>query len=132
MRILNWLRSVLEGQRIRRRLRIFSRRLSDLDVYRKHCKRELDARKRELDSIREDLVQSENRLRETVEEALAVQRRYEEQLEMAKSQVKIYEEVTIPTMVQQMRSVFEMWKAQTDIQVRKQVMSQIPSGDETE
>lgn len=124
MRLFKWLKNVMEGQRLRRRVNSFSRELSRLDNDRKRCSRRLTAERKKLDSIRNEVVQSENRLREAIDEALSVQKRYEEQLEKANSKVRIYEEVTVPTLIQQNRVLLEMWKAETDIQVRRQVAYQ--------
>lgn len=124
MRLFRWLKNVMEGQRLRRKVNSFSRELSSLDKQRKRCARNIASERNQLDSIRSDLVQSENRLREVIDEALSVQKRYEEQLEKANSKVRIYEEVTVPTLIQQNRVLLEMWKAETDIQVRRQVAYQ--------
>lgn len=121
MGILGWLRNLLTGERLRLKVSRTMLTLDALDKQLRKSKRDLTARAKELDLVREDLEEAESRLRETIDEALKIQKNYEEQLEAARSKLRIFEDVTVPTLIQQNRSLLEMWKAETDIHIRRQV-----------
>ena len=129
MRFFLWLRNVMIGQVLRIQVNNLSMRLSRLDRRRAKSRRELSARKSELDLIKSALEVAEDRLRETVDEAVKIQKQYEEQLDAALSKVRILEESTVPCLMQQNQTLLKFWEAETAVQVRRQVGFQIDKSD---
>ncbi|MDQ6959975.1 MAG: hypothetical protein Q9M27_03010 [Mariprofundaceae bacterium] len=61
------------------------------------------------------------RIGREVAEAQAVHRQYEEELEAARSELRVAKDVTIPALVAANKMLQERWDAETAIQVRRQV-----------
>ena len=129
MRLLRWLKNLMIGQGLRWKVNNLSARLSRLDKRRMKNRRELSVRRSELDVIKDALAIAEDRLRETVDEALRIQKQHEEQLDSALAKVRIYEETTVPCLMQQNQTLLKFWEAETAIQVRRQVGFQIDKPD---
>jgi len=136
---MGWFRKWRENRRVSSKVRGLNRQIDRfrdelvvIDRRRKRNLRDLKSRTRELDLVKKAVEEAESRLRETINEAKAVYKRYEEQLEGARSSLKIMEDVTVPTLFQQNRKLLEMWKAETSIEIMKQVASQPPNRDDME
>jgi t-SNARE complex subunit (syntaxin) len=119
MRFFRWLKNVMIGRQLQRRVNNFSRDLSKLSRQQKKNRRQLSERKNELDIIKAAVLEAEERLRETIDEALKIHKRYETQLEAANDRIKVMEEMTIPTLVQSNELLLERWRAETTVQVRR-------------
>lgn len=129
MRPFRWFKNLMIGQGLRWTVNSLSVKLSMLESRRMKNRRELSKRKGELDVIKDALAIAEDRLRETVDEALRIQKQHEEQLDAALAKVRILEESTIPCLMQQNQTLLKFWEAETAIQVRRQVGFQIDKSD---
>ena len=130
MRFLRWIRNLMIGMRLRMRVNTILHDLEVLDDKRKAASRNLSRRKKELEELQAVLVFTQKTMDESVQNATDLLKNYQEQLEAARSKLKIMEEVTVPTLMQQNQTLLEMWKAETAIQVRRQVAYQRPSGED--
>lgn len=131
MRLILWTKTWWKKRKIRReadslqnQIRRFSKELESTEKLRKRSLKNLTRRRKELDSIRDSVVEVEERLRETVDEAQRLHRQYKDQLEAAQSKLKIMEEVTLPTLIQQNQKIIEMWKYETSVHIMKQIANQ--------
>ena len=129
MRLLRWLKNLMIGQGLRWKVNNLSVRLSRLDKRRTKNRRELSVRRSELDVIKDALAIAEDRLRETVDEALRIQKQHEEQLDSALAKVRVYETATVPCLMEQNQMLLKFWEAESAIQVRRQVGFQIDKPD---
>lgn len=102
-------------------IRRFSKEIESADKSCRRNLRELNKRKRELDEAIERVSETEARLSGTIEEAKKVHKKYKERLDSAQSKLKIMEEVTLPTLLQQNEKIIEMWKAETSVYIMRQV-----------
>ena len=126
MRLLLWTENLMIGRGLRRKMNRTLHRLELLEKHRKRSLHSLNKRKKEIELAHNDLSLLAQRLSDSLEEAVKVQKEYQEQLEGAQSQLRIMEDVTVPALLQQNQTLLEMWKAETAIQIRRQVNNQQP------
>ena len=124
--MLHWLRTKLIGREaadLRRLLRESSRRCAALERARRAQETALAQREIEFEEAAEAL-------RGELASTSRLVRQYDEELEKCRSQLKVAEEVTIPTLVEAHRLLLERWRGESAIHVRRQVAAMPGGGDE--
>lgn len=99
----------------------FKRQLADHERRRRANERALTERKNELTVLHQAITTAEERLQVTIEEAKKLHLDDRNLLESYATKLKILEEVTVPTLVQANEVFLERFKAETDIQIMRQV-----------
>lgn len=120
--MLQWLKNLMTGQSLRRKVNLFGLQLSELREEQRRNGRELTTRSKELDIAKEALVLIENRLRETVEEAVRLQKKSQTTVEGLQDQIRTMEELTIPALTESNRLLLERWRAETSVQVGRRAL----------
>lgn len=85
------------------------------------CRKKLASDRRLLNAITETVAEDLDRADETVADVLREHRSYEEAMEALNSKLKVVEEITVPALVESHKVQLERWKAETAVQVRRQV-----------
>ena len=124
MRLLNWLKNLLAGQRLRYKVDTAYAKLQQLEETRKVGERKLRGHRKELRELQDQTSRFQTHLDDTLQSALDLQKQYKEELEIARSELKIMQESTVPTLIAQNEMLLSMWEAETAIHVRRQVVNQ--------
>ena len=110
-------------QRNHKRISSLSSRIASLEADREELGRKLRKEKKALETpflfVKREITEREESLAVLAEEAKAIERRYKEELEIARSKTTAAEQAVI-ALAAQNRSLIEMWNAETAVQIRRQ------------
>ena len=124
-RMLNWLKSWWGLGRVSRQLSALDRRLDQLEQEKKRLETSREDHYESLLILDGEIGAMVSEAKEDLEKADALVKRYEVELEAARTQIQIYEELTVPTMTSQFKTVMETADALTAEQVRRRVAASL-------
>ena len=120
-RLLNWLKSWWGLGRVSHQLSALDRRLDRLEKDRRCIEGRVESDWELIHDKHESISGDVARITELFAEKEALVKRYEEELDAARSKILTYEESTIPTLVAANATYKDMWDAISAEQIRRRV-----------
>lgn len=122
-RLWSWLKSWWGIGRVSRQLFALDLRLDRLDSDRRILSTRRQAHEINWEMINKEMQDVANQAKDDLDKADALVKRYEEELEAARSKITTYEESTIPTLVAANATFKDLWDAVSAEQIRRRVVA---------